>query len=620
MHFRVWAPDRKTVEVLFQDGRTWALVPEGNGYFSELISEGRDGTRYKFRLDGGDAFPDPASRYEPDGPHSFSMVVDPHRFEWTDRSWRGLPVKGQVIYEMHIGTFTKEGTWLSAIEQLPALADTGITVLEVMPIGEFPGKFNWGYDGVHLFAPSHVYGTPDDCRRFVDAAHRLGMAVILDVVYNHLGPDGNYLAQYSKHYFTEHHHTDWGAAINYDDHDCRPVREFFTANAGYWIDEFHMDGLRLDATQDIYDDSTPHILSEITKAVHAAAPGRYVILIGENEPQKRQLVSPIDQGGYGLDALWNDDFHHTAMVRLTGNTEAYYRDYLGSPQEFVSAMKYGYLYQGQYYDWQDSRRGTNCIGLDPAMFVTFIQNHDQVANSARGLRAHMLTSPGNYKAMMMLMLLTPGTPMLFQGQEFAASSPFLYFADHKPEIASLVRAGRREFMTQWRSLRRKDPLICFADPHDPDTFERSKLDHRERETHSDMYQLTRDILKLRRCDPVFATRHAFGIDGAVLSADAFVLRYFGENEDDRLLIVNFGRDLEFRPAPEPLLAPNRRGQRWGVLISTDDWKYGGCSQPPLDTRDNWKIPGQAAVALRCEEEPPSNRTSHPMQEDRHIDE
>src|SRR5207249_1745383 len=295
-------------------------------------------------------------------------------------------IERQVIYEMHIGTFTKEGTWAGAYELLPDLAQIGITLLEIMPVAEFPGNFGWGYDGTALFAPAHLYGTPDDFRAFVDRAHALGLAVVLDVVYNHLGPDGNYLKEFSEAYFTNRYANEWGEAVNFDGKDCQPVREFFLSNAAYWIEEFHLDGLRLDATQQIFDGSPENIQAVITRRVRAAAGRRATLMVAENESQHVQLVRPVNQGGYGIDALWNDDFHHSAMVALTGRHEAYYTDYRGNSQEFISAIKWGYLYQGQRYSWQQQRRGTPSLALSPAQFVTFIQNHDQVANSGRGWR------------------------------------------------------------------------------------------------------------------------------------------------------------------------------------------------------------------------------------------
>ena len=434
VHFRVWASQRCHVEVVLEGGpgqrpgaepRVVALMPEASGYFSGLVAGADAGTLYRYRLDGeATLYPDPASRFQPRGPHGPSQVIDPDSFDWHDSLWPGVPLIGQVIYEMHLGTFTSEGTWEAASRELPELAKVGITVIEIMPIADFPGRFGWGYDGVNLFAPTRLYGTPDDCRRFVDRAHALGLGVILDVVYNHFGPDGNYLMRFSPEYFSARYTTDWGEAINFDDEHAGPVREFFLANAGYWIDEFHFDGLRLDATQNIYDSSSDHILAAVARVVRQAAHGRATLLVAENERQQTHMVRPPAQGGYGLDALWNDDFHHSAMVALTGRNEAYYTDHHGTPQEFISALKWGYLYQGQWYTWQQQRRGTPAFGLQPATFVTFIQNHDQIANSGRGLRCHRLTSPGRSKALTAVMLLGPGTPMLFQGQEFAASSPF----------------------------------------------------------------------------------------------------------------------------------------------------------------------------------------------------
>ncbi len=605
VHFRVWAPRCGRVEVVLEGGPGYstdnpqgiALTPETSGYFSGHVAAAAVGTRYRFRLDNSDAlYPDPASRFQPDGPHGPSQIIDARGFRWTDGAWRGVTLEGQVIYEMHIGTFTREGIWASAMRELPELAALGITVLEVMPVAEFPGRFGWGYDGVDLFAPTRLYGEPDDFRRFVDRAHALGLGVILDVVYNHVGPDGNYLKQFSEAYFTDRYTTDWGEAINFDGENAGPVREFFLANAGYWIAEFHLDGLRLDATQNIYDQSAEHILAAMTRRVREMAGGRSTIIVAENEPQHVQLVRPHEQGGYGIDALWNDDFHHSAMVALTGQNEAYYTDYLGKPQEFISAVKWGYLYQGQWYTWQKQPRGTPGLGLKPATFVIFLQNHDQVANSARGQRCHVFTSPGRYKALTALMLLGPGTPMLWQGQEFAASSPFFYFADHQQELAKLVSQGRVEFLSQFQGIATPEMQAYLPDPADPETFERSKLDFSEREQHAEMYQLHRDLLQLRREDAVFRAQRRGGVDGAVLGPEAFVLRFFGEHGQDRLLLVNLGLALALSPVPEPLLAPPE-GMQWETCWSSEDPRYGGGGTPPLETEEHWQIPGQAAVVL-----------------------
>jgi maltooligosyltrehalose trehalohydrolase len=592
-HFRVWAPLRRSVDVVVDNEMT-KLGSEDNGYFSGIVEHARAGTLYRYCLDGQDQFPDPASRFQPEGPHGPSQVVDASMFRWTDQSWRGLPLEGQVIYELHVGTFTRQGTWRSAMEHIAELAAIGVTVLELMPIADFSGQYGWGYDGVNWYAPTRLYGTPDDFRAFVDRAHSLGVAVILDVVYNHFGADGNYTGQFSPYYVSKAHKTDWGDALNYDGEQCVPVRDFVIGNAAYWIDEYHLDGVRLDATQDMFDDSPKHILAEITAAVRKAAQGRQTIIVAENEPQQTKLVRPLDQRGFGIDGLWNDDYHHSAMVALTGRTDAYYTDYRGTPQEFLSAMKYGYLYQGQRYKWQKDRRGTSSRGLKPSVFVTYIQNHDQVANSARGHRAHLLSSPALYRAVTALMLLGPGTPMLFQGQEFGANTPFLYFADVPEPLRETVESGRREFLAQWRALRTPEMRAQLPNPSSPKAFEMSKLDRGA--VNEELYALHRDLLSLRRTDPVVRNQAEGTFDGAIIGEHAFAYRIFDEEDGDRLLVVNFGADLHLDPAPEPLLAPPE-DRLWTVLFSTEHPKYGGYGTPPLDTNENWRIPGYAAVLL-----------------------
>jgi maltooligosyltrehalose trehalohydrolase len=607
--FRVWAPQRRQVEVVLEGGVgyaggngksvAFALSAEGNGYFSGISNEASPGTIYRYRLDGTGLFPDPASRFQPDGPHGPSQVVDSTAFRWTDQHWRGVRREGQVVYEMHIGTFTPEGDWSTASRELLALEELGITVLEIMPVADFPGHFGWGYDGVNLFAPTRLYGTPDDFRRFVDQAHNLGIGVMLDVVYNHFGPAGNYLKEFAEAYFTDRYKNDWGEAINFDGPDAGPVREFFVANAVYWIDEFHLDGLRLDATQQIFDASPDNIMAVLGRRARATAGQRAIFLVAENEPQETRLVRPLDEGGQGLDALWNDDFHHSAMVALTGRNEAYYSDYLGKPQEFLSAAKYGYLYQGQRYRWQKKRRGTPSFGLPPAAFITYLQNHDQIANSGRGERCAQLTSPGRLRALTALLLLGPGTPMLFQGQEFAASAPFDFFADQRGDLGQSVCQGRGEFLKQFRNLATSEIQRLLPDPCAAATFQRCKLDLSERQSHAAVYALHRDLLKLRREEPVFHSQRPLSFDGAVLDEQAFVLRFFGATHaEDRLLIVNLGRDLRLDPAPEPLLAPPE-DRLWDILWSSEHPTYGGCGTAPLDTEENWRIPGEAAVVLKA---------------------
>jgi maltooligosyltrehalose trehalohydrolase len=597
VHFRVWAPGRRSVDVAPEPGGAAVrLDAERDGYFSGLVVHAAAGTRYRYRLDGGQSFPDPASRFQPEGPHGPSQVVDPGRFAWRDDGWRGVEPRGQVLYEMHIGTFTAEGTWDAAARELPALAELGVTVIELMPVAEFPGRFGWGYDGVDLFAPTRLYGDPDAFRSFVDRAHLLRLGVILDVVYNHLGPDGNYLKHYADDYFTDRYKTDWGEPINFDGPSSGPVREFFVANAGYWVDEFHVDGLRLDATQSIFDTSPRHVLSDVGRRVREAARGRATFIVAENEPQQTRLVRPAEEGGYGLDALWNDDLHHTVLVALTGRTEAYYTDYGGTAQELVSAMKHGYLFQGQWYAWQKQRRGTPTFGLQPWAFVSFIENHDQIANTDSGRRVHQRTGPARWRAMTALVLLGPETPMLFQGEEFGSSRPFLYFADHHDELARLVREGRRTFLEQFPSIAQPDVQARLASPDDPATFERCKLDHGERSRHREAWALHRDLLRLRREDAVFHAQGAGGFDGAVLSAEAFVLRWFGGADGDRLLVVNLGRDLELARVPEPLLAPPA-DRCWHTAWYSEHPDYGGHGIPPVVVDGAWRLPAECAVAL-----------------------
>jgi maltooligosyltrehalose trehalohydrolase len=601
-HVRLWAPAPRRVEVITPNGVRTALPREADGYVSATI-EARAGDLYQFRVDGDERlYPDPVSRFQPEGPHGPSQIIDPAVFRWTDAAWTGVRREGQVIYEMHVGTFTRAGTFAAAAAQLGELARIGITVVEVMPVAEFDGRFGWGYDGVDLFAPSHLYGGPDAFRAFVDAAHAAGVGVILDVVYNHLGPAGNYLRQFSAAYFTDRYENEWGDSINFDGPDAGPVREFYLANARYWIEEFHLDGLRLDATQSIHDFSGEHIVKAIGEAARAAAGARSIVIVAENEPQDTVMVRPIADGGYGLDALWNDDFHHSAMVAITGRAEAYYSDTRGDAQELVSAAKYGYLFQGQHYDWQRAPRGTPAWGLPPSAFVAFIQNHDQIANSALGLRGDTLTSPGRWRAMTALLLLLPATPMLFQGQEFSASAPFLYFADFDAELNAAVRKGRAEFLCQFPSLLDPGIQAALADPGAIATFERCKLDFGERASHAEAYALHADLLRLRREDGVFSASPFGGIDGAVLSPSAFVLRYFTPDRvEDRLLVVNLGAELTRSSIAEPLLAPARTaaGGRtdWTVRWSSEAAAYGGLGTPDPFPDRCWRIPSECALFL-----------------------
>ena len=597
-HARVWAPKSKTVELVEEGGDATVLTAEENGYFSGAVRSAKAGTRYRFRLDGRNAFPDPASRYQPDGPHGPSQIIDPAAYEWRAPRWNGATIDGQVISEIHIGTFTPEGTFRSAIDRLDHFVDVGITCIEIMPINEFGGAFGWGYDGVNWFAPTHHYGTPDDLRALVDAAHERGIAVILDVVYNHLGPDGNYLPQYSDTYMTKRA-TEWGEAINYDGEGSCGVRELAIENAGYWISEFRLDGLRLDATQNIYDASAVHLVEAIANRARAAADGRPIIIIGENEPQDTSLVT-----ARGVDALWNDDFHHAAYVAMTGNNDAYLSGYRGSAQEFISAAKRGFLYQGQYYPWQDKRRGTSSLQIAPKHFVSFLESHDQVANLSRGARRSQI-NPTLNRAFTGLLLLSPQTPMLFQGQEFGSASPFAFFAGHSGDLAKAVQRGRTQFQEQFRGVLAVGQATV-PDPADPETMRACRIEWSERDANRAILDMHRDLITLRRTDPVISRQlgaDTCALDGAVLAERAFVLRYFSAEHDDRLLVVNLGVGVTLEPAPEPLLAPPP-GSRWKMLWSSESVRYGGLATPALDEEGaGWRIPSQCTVLLSSERMP-----------------
>ncbi|HXZ78421.1 MAG TPA: DUF3459 domain-containing protein, partial [Terriglobales bacterium] len=420
----------------------------------------------------------------------------------------------------------------------------------------------------------------------------------LDVVYNHFGPDGCYLREFSPAYFTDRYKNEWGESINFDGPDSQGVREFFVSNAEYWIREFHFDGLRLDATHRIIDSSPRHIISEVGEAVRRGASQRATIVVAETETQESFLARPLEQGGCGLDALWNDDYHHSAMVALTGRIEGYYSDFRGTPQELISALKFGFLFQGQWHKWLKQRRGMPSRDLDPAAFVIFLENHDQVSNSADGKRLHLMASPGGYRALTCLTLLAPATPMLFQGQEFAASSPFVFFADHESGLAKSVRKGRMEFLTQFG--RAADPKMSrnIPDPADPQSFESCRIKWLERERNLETYSLHCDLLRLRREDPVFALQKHHAIDGAVLAHSAFVLRLFGDGAGDRLIIVNLGHDLRLESVAEPLMAPSPE-MRWELLWSSEDPRYGGSGTPPVQTKETWNLPAEAAVVLKA---------------------
>jgi maltooligosyltrehalose trehalohydrolase len=576
------------------DGRATALERDGEGWFGAVVA-GRPGSTYGFSLDGeARLYPDPASRFQPDGPHGLSEVVDPSSYVWRDANWPGISLAGQIFYELHVGTFTAEGTWAGAARRLDRLRALGITTIQLMPIADFAGDFGWGYDGVTWFAPTRLYGRPDDVRAFVDHAHARGLGVILDAVYNHLGPDGNYLSSFAREYFTDRYGNDWGEALNFDGPGAQATRELVLASAEHWIREYHIDGFRLDATHQIFDSSPDHVLAALVRRARAAAGDRTLVIIAENERQDARLMRSAASGGYGLDALYNDDFHHSARVALTGVRDAYYSDFRGTSQELLSAATHGFLFQGQRYARQGRRRGTAALDLPPRQFVHFLENHDQVANSVDGLRLCDLTAPGHLRALTALLLLGPATPLLFQGQESGSTAPFVYFAHHEGQLARDVARGRLEFLSQFTHSA-ADAVSRQLDPGARATFEACRLGHDSGERAQRFWRLHADLLRLRREDTTIALQGSSGLDGATLDERKLVVRFFGPNNDDRLLVVNLGADFDVASCAEPLIAPPA-GASWTSLWSSEATSYGGRGTP-IWTEDHWIVLGPAALLL-----------------------
>ena len=519
MHeFRVWAPRAGRAEVVLaaagpsaagpseagrgEAGRGERRLPmdrAGRGWWSASAADAGPGSAYAFSLDGGPARPDPRSASQPAGVHGPSIVVDHAAYTWSDDSWRGLPLTGSVVYECHIGTFSAEGTFDGAIKHLNHLADLGVDAVELMPVAEFPGSRGWGYDGVDLFAPQHAYGGPDGLKRLVDAAHARGLGVIMDVVYNHLGPDGNYLPEFGP-YFAAQHRTNWGAAVNFDGPGSDEVRRFVIDNALMWLRDYHCDGLRLDAVHAIIDDSATHILEELAAEAGALAAhtGRPLFLIAESDRNDPRYVRSRAAGGYGLDASWADEWHHALHAVLTGEKTGYYADF-GSLRLLAKAMRQAWVYDGGYSPYRQRTHGRSPAGLDGGQFVVAVQNHDQVGNRAAGQRTAALISDGRLRVAAALLLTAPFVPMLFQGEEWGASTPFQYFTDHSDTaLGGAVSEGRRrEFAAfGW------DPA-SVPDPQDPATFERSRLDWAEpgRPRHAALLAWHRELIALRRQVP-----------------------------------------------------------------------------------------------------------------------
>ncbi len=572
VRYRTWAPGKDRVEAVVYDSRgegrrTISLGKEADGYFSALDPAGQPGDRYKYRFDDQE-WPDPASRYNPDGVHGAAQVSDPAEFTWQDQAWSPPSLAELVIYELHLGTFTPAGTFRAAIEKLDHLVELGITALEIMPVADFPGRRNWGYDGVSLYAPARVYGTPDDFRMLVDAAHRRGLAVLLDVVYNHLGPAGNYLGSYSRDYFNPTHKTPWGDGFNFE---LKPVRDFFVENAIYWRREFHVDGFRLDATHTIVDSSEPHVLAEIAASIHSLGG----IVTAEDERNEVQLVLPDIRGGMGLDAVWADDFHHVVRVMLTGVREGYFRSYEGTLDELTATLEHGWLLDGPARKPQRFGKPSKSSQLAPAQFVFCIANHDQIGNQAMGQRLQGIVPPSAYRAASALLCLLPYTPLLFMGQEWGASTPFVYFTDHEPNLGRLVTEGRRQEFKGFAGFRDAAARARIPDPQSEGAFSASKLGWEEIEesAHAQILQLYRECLALRRQEPAFRNRSRANYQ-VLAPVEGIIRLLFGHPDGEQCLVL---ADLVGGHAMPPL--DERR--EWELLLSSNEQRFGGQTEAPF---------------------------------------
>ena len=595
VEFRVWAPDAATLEVEIDGGRAVPLEREDGGLWSAVVTHAGAGSRYAYRIDGRGPFADPYSRCQPDGPHAPSQVVDPTAFEWHDTAWRGLSARGLTIYELHVGAYTADGTFDALIGQLDALVELGITAIELMPVAEFPGSRNWGYDGVDLFAPSRHYGGPEGLRRLVDAAHERGLGVLLDVVYNHFGPDGNYLPQYASAYVSAAHRTLWGDAVNYDGPDSEMVRRFAVDTACAWVREYHIDGLRLDAAFAILDDSPRHILSEITAAARAAAAPRSIVIVAETYENDARYLRPPRDGGFGFDAVWADDFHHGVHTLATGEHTAYYSDYSGSLADLARTINRGWFFEGQASAAFPAGRGKSSEGIPAPNFVYCLQNHDQVGNRPFGDRLAVLVSPEAYRMWSALLLLLPYTPMLFMGQEFGSTAPFPYFTDHSPELGRLVTEGhRREFAgfpayadDAWRGR--------IPDPQSPATFSAAKLDlgNAGSSESAMVHALYRDLLALRRGDVVLRQQDRDRV--RAVASNNLLLVHMWHADEHRLIAVNTGEAPLAGSSADAGVPSDLRAMEWRAELSTDDRRYGGEGRVASLSRERLEVPACTAV-------------------------
>ncbi len=580
--FRVWAPDAQSLEVRIEPcvgrPRRIPLAPAGDGMLEARINGVAAGDRYAFFLDGRGPLPDPASRFQPEGVHGPSAVVDPSAFAWSDAGWRGVRLEGLVLYELHVGTFTRAGTFAAAVERLPLLRDLGVTAIELMPVADFPGRRNWGYDPAALFAPARCYGTPDELRALVDAAHGLGLAVHLDVVYNHFGPAGAYAPAFSRHFFTSRHRSPWGDGIDLDGEHSRVVREFFIENALAWVHEYHLDGLRLDATHALHDESDRHFLAELAARVHTAVADRELLVIAEDDRNRADLLRPETAGGMGLDAVWADDFHHQMRRLLAGDFEGYFEDFAGTVADLATTIRQGWLFTGQPSRHWSGSRGTDPRGIAPSRFIYCLQNHDQVGNRALGDRLTDSIDLATYRAASALLLCVPQTPLLFMGQEWAARTPFRYFTDHEPELGREVTEGRRREFRRFSAFAASDARDRIPDPQALATFLASRLDWEERgrEPHAGILRLYQAFLAWRRDEPALRDPRRDRFDVAALDDATLALRRDAGDGSALLLVVRL-RGSGACAVPRALAGGERD---WSVLATTEEMRFAADPAPP----------------------------------------
>src|SRR3984957_17433255 len=584
--FRTWTTEKRKVSlVVFGDNesvvREIPMERETTGYYSAIDPASAPGTLYKYRLDDN-LVPDIASRFQPRGVHGPSQVVDGRSFHWTDAGWKPPALHDLVIYELHVGTFTEEGTFKAIAARFDHLKGLGINTIELMPVADFAGDRNWGYDCVSIYAPSRAYGKPDDLRTLVNAAHRSGLAVILDVVYNHLGPDGNYMGVYSSHYFNEAHHTPWGAAFNFDGPDALPVRKHFAENPLYWVKEFHMDGFRLDATHAIPDDSPKHLIQEIAEEIQVLGG----LVICEDPINERKLILPREKGGYGCDAVWADDFHHVVRVRMTNENEGYMGYFKGTMEELLKTVREGWLFTGELQR-DGIPRGTTGADIEPEHFVHCISNHDQVGNRAFGERLNQLISPAAYRAASALLIAGPYTPMFFMGQEWSSSSPFLYFTDHHDELGKGVTEGRRKEFSEFSEFKDPSKRALIPDPQAVTTFTKSKLNWTELEqpAHREVLRLYSDFVRFRQANLTDRRRGHWQVEQ--VSPTAMAIRYRRNSEGDILIVFQLTSNDSILELDSDLLRP-ANGRKWEFVLSSNEPIYGGKAAAYLD-RDSKKL-------------------------------